>query len=138
MKIVFDENVPWPLRKLLSDFSVTNVQREGLGGTENGELLATLDGRFDVFILCDKNLRYQQNLKGKQIAIIELPTNRWPILKNLQEVILSALSNTVPGGYVTIEEQREGEQDVTPNASPASCSSRHDRYNLNPVFNPRP
>jgi hypothetical protein len=50
----------WPLRKLLSDYSVTSVQREGLGGTENGELLAALDGRFDVFILCDKNLRYQQ------------------------------------------------------------------------------
>lgn len=56
MKVVFDENVSWPLRKLLSDYSVTSVQREGLGGTENGELLAALDGRFDVFILCDKNL----------------------------------------------------------------------------------
>ncbi len=44
MKVVFDENVPWPLRKLLSDYSVTSVQREGLGGTENGELLAALDG----------------------------------------------------------------------------------------------
>jgi hypothetical protein len=104
MKVVFDENVPWPLRKLLGDDSVTSVQREGLGGTENGELFAALDGRFDVFILCDKNLRYQQNLRGRQIAIIELPTNRWPILRNLQEVILSALSNTVPGGYVTISE----------------------------------
>jgi hypothetical protein len=105
MKVVFDENVPWPLRKLLSDYSVTSVQREGLGGTENGELLAALDGRFDVLILCDKNLRYQQNLKGRKIAIIELPTNRWPILKNLQEVILLALLKTVPGSYVTIPEQ---------------------------------
>ena len=107
MKVIFDENVPWPLRKLLSDYSVTSVQREGLGGSENGELLAALDGRFDVFILCDKNLRYQQNLKGRQIAIIELPTNRWPILKNLQEAILSELSNSVPGSYVTIAEQNE-------------------------------
>jgi hypothetical protein len=109
MKVVFDENVPWPLRKLLSDYSVTSVQREGLGGTENGELLAALDGRFDVFILCDKNLRYQQNLKGRQIAIIELPTNRWPILKNLQDEILSVLSNTVPGSYVTIAEPKAGD-----------------------------
>ncbi len=109
MKIVFDENVPWPLRKLLGDYSVTSVQLESMAGTENGELLAALEGRFDVFILCDKNLRYQQNLKERQIAIIELPTNRWPILKNLQEVILSALSNTVPGSYVTITEQQEGE-----------------------------
>lgn len=66
MKVVFDENVPWPLRKLLSDYAVTSVQREGLGGAKNGELLEALDGKFDVFILCDKNLRYQQNLKGRQ------------------------------------------------------------------------
>jgi hypothetical protein len=47
----------------------------------------------------------RRNLKGRKIAIIELPTNRWPILKNLQEVILLALLKTVPGSYVTIPEQ---------------------------------
>jgi len=40
MRIVFDENVPWPLRKFLPDHDVTSVQREGFGGMENGELLA--------------------------------------------------------------------------------------------------
>ena len=47
MTIVFDENVPWPLRKILSDHVVTSVQREGLGGAENGELLTVLDGKFE-------------------------------------------------------------------------------------------
>lgn len=49
MKVVFDENVPWPLRKFLSGCEVTSVQREGFGGFENGELLDRLEGNFDVF-----------------------------------------------------------------------------------------
>jgi len=44
MKIIFDENVPWPLRQLLPGHDITSVQREGFSGTENGELLALLDG----------------------------------------------------------------------------------------------
>lgn len=104
MRVVFDENVPWPLRKFLPDHDVTSVQREELGGTENGELLAALDGRFDVFILCDKNLRYQQNLIGRRIAIIELPTNRWPVIEGLSEVIARTVSECVPGVYLTIED----------------------------------
>ena len=104
MKIIFDENVLWPLRKFLPDHDVTSVQREGFGGSENGELLAKLEGKFDVFILCDKNLRYQQNLEGRRIAIIELPTNRWPVIKNLREVIVCTVSDCVPGAYLTIEE----------------------------------
>lgn len=108
MKIVFDENVPWPLRKFLPDHEVTSVQREGFGGMENGALLARLYGSFDVFILCDKNLRYQQNLSGRLIAIIELPTNRWPILMKLEEEILSAVASSFPGSYQTLEEPLSG------------------------------
>jgi len=104
MTIVFDENVPWPLRKILSDHVVTSVQREGLGGAENGELLTVLDGKFDIFILCDKNLRYQQNLGGRRISIIELPTNRWPVLQILHKEILQAVIECVPGAYLTITE----------------------------------
>lgn len=108
MKIVFDENVPWPLRKFLPAHEVTSVQREGFGGMENGALLAKLDGRFDVFILCDKNLRYQQDLSGRLIAIIELPTNRWPILMKLEEEILRAVENSFAGSYLTVEEPVSG------------------------------
>ncbi len=103
MKIVFDENVPWPLRQFLTGHEVTSVQREGHGGVENGELLSRLEGHFDIFILADKNLRYQQNLRDKTIAIIELPTNRWPALKALREKISLAVDNARPGSYAVID-----------------------------------
>jgi hypothetical protein len=86
---------------------VTSVQREGFGGSENGELLKLLDGNFDVFIMCDKNLRYQQNLANRQIGIIELPTNRWPVLKNLRDEILDALKATSQGTYLTLTEPKK-------------------------------
>lgn len=110
MKIVFDENVPWPMRKFFPGHDVTSVQREGFGGMENGELLGRLDGGFDVFILCDKNLRYQQNLSERVIAIIELPTNRWPVLMKLEAAILRAVESSTSGSYLAIMEKAEGEE----------------------------
>ena len=44
---------------------------------ENGDLLRQAEGAFDAFITADKNLRYQQSLAGRRIAILELPTNDW-------------------------------------------------------------
>lgn len=107
MKIIFDENVPWPLRRFLAEHEVTSVQREGFGGSENGELLSLLDGNFEILVLCDKNLRYQQNLAGRTIAIIELPTNRWPLLERLRESIARAVMNSSPGTYTTVEDSHE-------------------------------
>ena len=106
MKVIFDENVPWPLWKLLIGHEVTSVQREGFGGMENGELLDQLDGRFDVFVLCDKNLRYQQDLSERKISIVELPTNRWPILQSLKSELNEALAQATIGSYQTIPGER--------------------------------
>lgn len=58
------------------------------------------------FSLCDKNLRYQQNLADRKIAIIELPSNRWPVLKSLREEILQAVAAATPGSYLTIAEPK--------------------------------
>ena len=81
MTIIFDENVPLPLRQFFAGHEVTTVQLEGCTGIQNGELISRIDRRFDVLILADKNLRYQQKLAGRRIALIELPTNRWPVIR---------------------------------------------------------
>lgn len=64
------------------------------------------EGRFDVFVLCDKNLRYQQNLSERRISIIELPTNRWPVLKKLGPAIQEALTLATIGSYQAIPGER--------------------------------
>jgi predicted nuclease of predicted toxin-antitoxin system len=75
MRILLDECVPWPMHKLLSGHSCSTVQANGWGGIKNGDLLQRAEGEFDVFITSDQNIRYQQNLAGRRIAILELSTN---------------------------------------------------------------
>ena len=79
MRIVLDENLPRPLMRIFGPGrQVVTVQELGLAGVANGALLAQLEGDHDVFVTADKNLRYQQNLAGRGMAIVELPTNRLP------------------------------------------------------------
>jgi hypothetical protein len=92
------------LRKFLPGHEVTSVQREGFGGKGNGELLALLDGNFDLFLLCTQSLRYQQNLAGRIIAIIELPPNRWPALQSPRERIIDAVASSSKGIHLAVDE----------------------------------
>jgi len=87
---------------MLPPRDVTTVQQAGFRGQQNGELLAALEGAFDVFVTADKNLRYQQNLKGRTHAIVELPTNRLPVLRSIQSRIASAIDNFQAGSYITV------------------------------------
>jgi predicted nuclease of predicted toxin-antitoxin system len=75
MKILLDECVPWPMHRLLSDHVCSTVQDLGWGGIKNGDLLQRAEREFDLFITSDQNIRYQQNLAGRSIAILELSTN---------------------------------------------------------------
>lgn len=104
MRIIFDENVPLPLRDFLPGHTVTTVQLEGWAGVENGEILRHVDGVFDVLVLADKNLRYQQNLTTRRIALVELPTNRWPALQALATQIADAVDRAQPSSYTVVAE----------------------------------
>lgn len=75
MRLLLDECVPWPMHRLLSGHSCSTVQDKGWGGIKNGDLLQRAEGEFDLFITSDQNIRYQQNLAGRRIAILELSTN---------------------------------------------------------------
>ena len=102
MTIILDENLPRGLLRILAPHTVTTVQKVGYAGIENGELLAKLDGVYDVFLTADKNLRYQQNLTGRQLALVELPTNRWPVLRRLGSQIAQVVGQCQPASYTVI------------------------------------
>jgi predicted nuclease of predicted toxin-antitoxin system len=76
VKILLDECVPQQLRKLLPDHSCRTAQQMGWKSVKNGELLALAEGEFDLFITSDQGLQYQQNLRGRRIAILRLSTNK--------------------------------------------------------------
>jgi hypothetical protein len=103
LRILFDENVPFPLRQFFPADQVATVQQLGWSGIENGELISRADGEFDVLIIADKNLRYQQNLTGRGMEIVELPTNRWPILEPLGVRVAASVRDARAGSYVIVE-----------------------------------
>ena len=95
VRIVLDECVPWPLAKHITGHTCASPQRSGWGGFENGDLLRLAEGEYDLFVTSDQNLRYQQNLVDRKIAILELSTNDWAtIRKNLGAVV--ARINAMP------------------------------------------
>lgn len=103
MQIVLDENLPRPLTQAFGpSHSVLTVQELGLSGISNGELLAQLEGRYDVLLTADQSLRYQQNLAGRSLAIVEISTNRWPLLSQMIDEIVKAVESTVPGAYIQV------------------------------------
>jgi predicted nuclease of predicted toxin-antitoxin system len=72
MKVLIDERAPKALKQSLTahDQEAITVQERGWAGKQNGELLSLVETKFDSMITVDTNLRYQQNLRGRRIAIV--------------------------------------------------------------------
>jgi hypothetical protein len=102
MNVLLDECTPRLVKTRLAIHNIRTAQEMGWGGYKNGELLTAAEAQFDVFITTDKNLRYQQNIKGRKIAIVVLPSNQVPIVAALVPVIESTLMNIQPGAFVEI------------------------------------
>jgi hypothetical protein len=99
MQILFDQGTPAPLRRVLTEHTVSTAYEMGWSSLSNGDLLSAAEPRFDLLVTTDQNLRYQQKLSGRRLAILVLPTTSWPeIQKHLAEVT-AAVAATQPGGY---------------------------------------
>ena len=103
MKILLDECVPWPMRKFLTGQECSTARQRGWGGIKNGDLLRLAEGEFDLFITSDQNIRYQQNLAGRQIAILERSTNDLRRILAAQALILSAIETMQPREFRRLE-----------------------------------
>jgi len=104
MKVLLDECVPLQVRLALPGHEVTTAQKMGWGGISNGELLDKAEqSGFVVFIVADKNLRYQQNLSSRMIAILELWTNHRPTLEQHFVEIRAAVEKISAGEYSILE-----------------------------------
>jgi hypothetical protein len=103
MKILLDECVPWPMRKFLTDHECSTAQQHGWGGIKNGDLIRQAEKEFDLFITSDQNIRYQQNLAGRQIAILELSTNDFRRIRAAAELIRSAIAEIRPCEFRSLE-----------------------------------
>jgi len=104
VKILFDQNVPRNLRDYLLAHEVSTAAAMGWHELENDDLLnAAESGGFQIFITCDQSLRYQQNLDGRKIAIVELTKNNWPSIKPHIPERVQTVDKCLAGEYHTIK-----------------------------------
>lgn len=101
MKVLIDECAPKALKAFLvqQGHEPLTVQEAGWAGIQNGELLQLAEGRFDVLVTVDTNLRYQQNLRGRRIGILILnyASNRIEHLRQYFPACAFALDKIQPG-----------------------------------------
>jgi hypothetical protein len=70
---------------------------------KNGELLSLAEGKFDLFITSDQGLAYQQNLRGRQIAILQLSTNKLRLIQAAAAHLRDAIETMSPTEFRRIE-----------------------------------
>jgi hypothetical protein len=94
---------PAPLAKHLAAHQVSTAYELGWGSLKNGELLqqAEING-FEVLVTTDQNLRYQQNLSDRKIAIVVLTSTSWPRIQKAARATVAAIDSAVPGNYVEV------------------------------------
>jgi hypothetical protein len=102
VKILFDQGTPAPLRRVLSSHSVATAYELGWSSLANGELLNQAETQFDLLITTDQNLRHQQNLVGRRLAILVLPTTSWPQIAKHEAEIVAAVGTMKPGDYLEL------------------------------------
>jgi predicted nuclease of predicted toxin-antitoxin system len=104
MKILLDVCTPVQVRAAFEGHEVHTAVRQGWGELENGDLLDAAEAAgYEVLVVCDKNMRYQQNLSGRRVAIIELWTNHRPTLERHWPTIGLALKGLKVGEYRIVE-----------------------------------
>jgi hypothetical protein len=104
MLVLFDHSTPAPLASFLIGHAVTEARDRGWDTLSNGDLLAEAErAGFDVLLTADKNIRYQQNLTGRRIALVVLGTPQWPLVRLHTERIAAAVNSATPGSYAEVE-----------------------------------
>src|SRR5437868_3512988 len=99
MRILFDHGTPAPLRHALTSHSVSTAYEMGWAELDNGDLLKVAEREFDILVTTDQNLRYQQRLSDRRIAILVLPTTSWPRIQANLDRVRSTLSAMLPGEF---------------------------------------
>jgi len=106
MRLLLDECLPRKLGPMFSNrgHQCHTVREAGFEGIENGELLTLAESDFDVLVTVDKNIRYQQNMRGRNIAIlvIRTPSNDLSDIQTCVPEALIALESIQPGEIVEV------------------------------------
>ena len=109
MKVLFDENIPAPLRRYLTGHSVDTVKDRGWEGIRNGLLLDRAeDNGYELLITADQGIRHQQSLAGRQLAVLVLLSNSWPRIRFVTKDILTTVNRMAAEDLIELPIRQSG------------------------------
>ena len=100
MRVLFDQGTPEPLRHLLARHEVATAYERGWSRLKNGD--AAENEGYAVLVTTDSNLKHQQNLQLRRIAIVVLSTPSWPRLQRANASVVRAIERATPGSYTEV------------------------------------
>lgn len=104
MLILFDQGTPRGIARALIGHTVKEARAQGWDTLTNGELLAAAEAAgFHVMLTTDKNMRYQQNLGSRKIAIVALGKARWRLIRPKLADIIAAVNAATPGSFTLVD-----------------------------------
>ena len=104
MLILFDHGTPRSISRWLPGHTVVEAVARGWDTLANGELLTVAEeAGFDLLLSTDKNIQYQQNLKGRRIAIVILGNSQRPAVHRYIDRVVAAVNAAMPGSYTEVE-----------------------------------
>ena len=104
MRILFDNGTPRGLTSFLAGHTVEEARAHGWEELTNGALIeAAEQAGFEIMVTTDKNIRYQQNLEGRKLALIVLQHSQWPMVKLVTANIVAAVNAATPSSYLEID-----------------------------------
>jgi hypothetical protein len=104
MRILFDQGTPVPISRYLAGHLVGISADLGWERLRNGDLLiAAEQAGYELLLTTDKNLRYQQNLKERMIAIVVIGHSQWPALEPHVQRVVEAVNVAGPGSYAEVD-----------------------------------
>ena len=104
MKILFDNGTPKPIARSLTGHVITYARGIGWRELKNGELIQRAeDAGYDVLLSTDKNIRYQQNLTGRKIALVIPGNQQWPMVRMHLDKVVAAVNAAMPGSVADVD-----------------------------------
>jgi hypothetical protein len=104
MRILFDNGTPKPIARSLAGHEIAHARRIGWHELKNGELIQRAEeAGYEVLLSTDKNIRYQQNLSRRKIALVVLGNQQWPLVKLHLDRVVAAVNAATPGSYTEVD-----------------------------------
>lgn len=104
MRVLFDQGTPVPLRAHLAQHDIETAYERRWATLKNGALLdAAEDEGFAVLVTTDVNLKHQQNLASRRIAIVVLTRTSWPRNQRAVTTVAAAVHGASTGNHIEVE-----------------------------------